>query len=69
MQMHLMGENILQKQFYKGTKSFTIPFRALSILKYSFRWAQAEVYQIKSYIKNHIYFKMDIYIRASFILH
>lgn len=30
-QMHLMGKNILQKQFYKGTKAFTIPFRALKI--------------------------------------
>lgn len=35
-QMHLMGKNILQKQFYKGTKAFTIPFRSLSTLKYSF---------------------------------
>lgn len=35
-QMHLMGKNILQKQFYKGTKAFTIPFRALSTLKHSF---------------------------------
>lgn len=44
--MHLMGKNILQKQFYKGTKAFTIPFRSLSTLKYSFLWAQVEVYQI-----------------------
>lgn len=68
-QMHLMDKNILQKQFYKGTKAFTIPFKALSILKYGLVWAEVEVCQIKTYVKNHIYFKMDIYIRAPFILH
>lgn len=47
MQMHLMGKTILKEQFYKGTKAFTIPFRAFSILKYSFRWAQVEVYRYK----------------------